>query len=363
MDTEVLDQDEAESTAQERVEEETVDEAALEKSVGENMRKAFASEDDAKEPDDSQSDSEEDAESGDEETPEAKDEVPEDEGTDEEQSETEEEAADPETAPTLPESYVRSLKAYGWTEEDIQKNLKLLGADFITTAAKIHGNRNTEVSSWAAAGRAARERVSPVAEGVRQTSNPIQTILQGLKPIDTAQLKEKYGEDDLIDAVVGPVNATVAALNAVLPQLMQGQQAVQNAEMQTLNRQIDEFFGGDGMKPFTSLYGDGKSELTQEQLDHRNKVLETADALVFGAKAQGRNLTTQEALTASHDLVSSEFKTEAVRAGIRKEAKARSQALVQKPNSRGKRPVGGSPRTMKELEGKVGRKLAEVFGG
>ena len=360
MDTDVLDEEATEQVTQEAVaEEEAASEAALEAKVAGGMKKAFASEvSDAENSDAPDGEDKPDSDEADE----TEDQSETDDGKDgtEEQTDEDEEAVAAKAAPTLPESYIRSLKAYGWTDDEIDANLKSMGASFIATAAKIHGNRNTEMAAWAAAGRAAREKgQAPVNDG----SSPVHPALQGLKPIDAAQLKEKYGEDELVEAVVGPVNATIAAINAVLPQLMQGQQAVQDARMQALDRQIGEFFGGDAMKPFASFYGDGTAEFTPEQLTQRNKVLETADALLFGAKAQGRNLTTEEALVSAHDLVSGEFRTETVRAGIKKETKARSQSMLQRPNSRGKKPSGGRPRTEREMESKVGRKLAEVFGG
>ncbi|KKL89127.1 hypothetical protein LCGC14_1917790, partial [marine sediment metagenome] len=59
------------------------------------------------------------------------------------------------TAPILPSSHRRSLAAYGWSDEEIDQNLEVLGEKFIDVASKLHANRNEEVSAWAQAGRRA----------------------------------------------------------------------------------------------------------------------------------------------------------------------------------------------------------------
>jgi hypothetical protein len=44
-----------------------------------------------------------------------------------------------------------------------------------------------------------------------------------LKPVDAAALKKQYGADELIDAIVGPVNATIEQINKMLPAVQQTQ--------------------------------------------------------------------------------------------------------------------------------------------
>jgi hypothetical protein len=126
------------------------------------------------------------------------------------------------TAPTLPAAYRRSLKAYEWTDEEIDANLKTLGTKFIETAGRIHKNRNVEIADWAERGRQSRTQSAQQ----QQTQAPQQqqsTEATGLKPVDAAALKKQYGADELIDAIVGPVNATIEQINKMLPAVQQTQ--------------------------------------------------------------------------------------------------------------------------------------------
>src|SRR5690606_38981985 len=131
--------------------------------------------------------------------------------------------------------------------------------------------------------------------------------------LDAETLKEKYGDDGLVDEIVGSVNSIIQAVNAIIPSLQQGQQRVVQAQQEALDRLIQGFFSDASMKPYADLYGDGSRQLLPEQIYNRNLVLETADALVAGARQQGRNLTVQEALMMAHDICAADFKEVATR--------------------------------------------------
>lgn len=270
-------------------------------------------------------------------------------------------------APTLPDAYRRSLKAYGWNDDEIDTNLKTLGDKFLDTAQKIHTNRNAEVQQWANAGRQAREQQQQPGGATDPARQPTDdaNLPSSLKPVDSEALKEKYGEDELIAEIVGPVNATIKAINALLPQLEQGVQHSQQNEQQALIREIEGFFTDESLKPYRELYGDSTNgqTLQPEHWDRRNKVLETADALMAGAKLQGRNIDVREALELAHDSVSTEFKETAVRNGIKKEAKKRNRGITNKPSSRGKGGAGetGPVNSRQGLEGRIAQRMKKVF--
>lgn len=363
--------EEQDETTQEGAEEaaEEVDYEALEAKVSENLSAAFGDEDDS-EQDDTEVD--EEPEEGAEESEEESDEedAEESEESDEGEESEEEAAAEPADpdAPTLPEAHRRSLKAYGWNDDEINQNLKALGSSFIQTAEKIHSNRNAELSQWAAAGRQKREQEGGeqgTTDGQQSTQQAQQGLPGELKPVDAAKLKEQYGDDDLIDAIVGPVNAAIQSINSTLPQLQQGTQQAQQANTQAVTQQVDEFFGDESVKPYKSLYGDNTEEVTEEQLTNRNKVLDTAYDLMVGANVvHGRQMNVKEALQHAHEIVSKDFKTNAVRDGLKKQAKQRNKGIVNKPSSRKggeSRGKPGKPRTRRELENKVASKLGEAF--
>lgn len=348
-------------TAETQVEQ-TFDREALELKVSEGMAAVFGDEAEDDEADGTPEPSADETQSGSEGEP-ASDTEEDDEETETEESQEEPEAAaeSDDTAPTLPDAYRRSLKAYDWTDEDIDANLKALGHKFIETAQRIHANRNAEVAQWAAAGRAARnqQQQQPPATGqAAPASGP-----QALQPVDVTKLKEQYGDDELIDAIVNPVNAAIEQINAIVPQIQHSQQAAQMAELEALGRQVEAFFTGDDLKPYREIYGDASKTLAPQQIEARNKVLELADALVIGMKLQGRKVSLSEALTLAHDSVAGEFKVKQAKAEIKGALKKREKGITLKPGNKKPAAREGVVRTRSDLERKVAQGLRGVFGG
>lgn len=239
-----------------------------------------------------------------------------------------------EAAPTLPDAYVRSLKSRGWTDETIASDYQKLGVGFLDFAERTHRSRNEETAQMAAMGRKARDENAPTQPQQRQQQ--IAETPSGLKPIDAAKLKEKYGEDEtMIDEIVGPVNAAIEHINKILPAVQQTQQRSQQAESEMLGQRVNEFFAGKELEPYKEVYGNpATATLSGEHVAARNKVLELADALLVGAKLQRRDLSLGEAMQMAHDAVSGDFKEQAVRTTIKKELKQRNQSITLKPTAR-----------------------------
>lgn len=354
--------------------EEKFDRTALEASVADRLAATFAGETDETPADETEETSAEETQETQEEVSDNADGA-EDEATSDNDTETEEDgaAATPPAntgskAPTLPDAYRRSLKAYDWTDEEIDANLKTLGASFIATAQKIHTNRNTELAAWAAQGRAARQQQQNGQQQEQETEQPAARTSKpaaskkALKPIDTAKLKEHYGDDELIDALAGQINPVIEQINEILPRIEATQRKSTEAELDKLGRVVEDFFASDEIKPYTEFYGDGKKQFTDEQLQARNKVLETADALALGAKMQGRNLSVVEAMQLAHDSVSSTYKVKAARDGIAKSLKQRNKGITLKPGNKGSAKDTGVIKTRDDLEKKVKASLNKVFG-
>lgn len=355
LDQEALAQQEAEA------------EAELQKKVSAGLARAFSDDDE----DDAEDQSEEDEGSEGTETEDDSEEDESEEPGESEEGEAEEDdgeaAAD--GAPTLPEAHRRSLKAYGWQDEDIDQNLKLLGDQFLKTAERLHENRNTELSQWAAAGRQQREQSDPNSRSgsTEQPANPQNqqppkddSLGQQMKPVDIEGLKKKYGDDELIDEIAGPVNAMIASINSVLPQIQQGQQAAQQAEVAQARQTVERFFTADELKPYAEFYGSDEAGLSQEQVQAREKVLESAYDLMIGAETlHNRRLPMDEALSLAHEIVAKDFKATAIRKSLKKEAKVRNRAISQRPSSR--RSPNAGPSSEEELERKVSKGLKNAF--
>ena len=261
--------------------------------------------------------------------------------------------------PTLPDSYIRSLKAGGWTDEKIALNLRVMGKDFIDTAATIHSSRNHEVGLWAEAGRQAREQQQQQSQRApaQQTAMPGTGVLPLL---NVEELKKEYGDDALITRVVAPMNAVIEQMNRMLPAVQETQRRANQAEQDMLFQQIDGFFGSKGMAAYKDVYGDNGAVLKEEHFTARNKVLEMADALVVGASLQHRKLSSADALQMAHDSVSSGFKKQEARAEIKQQLTKRAAGVTLKPSSRNSSKRSGGGLTHEELVKKVSAGLAAM---
>lgn len=254
-------------------------------------------------------------------------------------------------APTLPAAYVRSLKAYEWTDEEIAEAAK--NPSFITTAAKLHQTRTKEVAEWAKLGRTAKEQQQPKTPETQPASTPAV-----LKPVDVKALKAKYGDESLIDELAGPVNAAIEQMQQMLPIVQQTQSRAQQAQLESLGRQVEAFFTAKDMEPYKETYGTAKP--TEAQLAARTKVLEFADALVGGARQQGRQLSFDEALTMAHDATSGETKIQTARKQIASQLQTRQRSITMKPGARGTNVI--KPGSRSELEKRVKTGLASLLG-
>lgn len=276
----------------------------------------------------------------------------------EEQNEQIEAVADP-SAPTLPAAVRRSLKAYEWTDEEIDQNLKVMGPSFIATAQKLHNTRNQETAKWAEIGRSQRQQTQQTAAEQPKDEERGKPIAK----LDAAALKEHYGDDALIDKILGPVNAAIDRINnEIMPTVQHTQQAAQQAEQRALFNHIEGFFGSKDMKGYTDLYGKVEDPtFSKEHLNARNKVLELADALISGAAKQGRNLNLNEALTLSHDMVSGGHKEKAAKQQLQASLQKRERGISLKPGSKIQQPSANGKKDRSEIEKTVGKRLAAVF--
>ena len=281
------------------------------------------------------------------------------------------EGAAPKSGPTLPDAYRRSLKAYGWEDEEIDRNFEALGDSFLKTAERIHANRNDELAKWAEAGRKAREDQSgqqpPESkdkgwQGEQEAAKQAAAGLSEIKPVDADELKKEYGEDTLIDAIVGPVNATIKAVNNLIPKLKESAQVADQTQTDQVKREVDGFFGDKALEPYREVYGDDTKGLSSEQIQHRNQVLDTAYNLMVGANVlHGRKLSIREALDQAHSVVAAPHAEKAAKNQVAKQAKQRNRAISQKPRRRGKGGDGGEPQSRDELENKVAKRLRDAF--
>ena len=278
-------------------------------------------------------------------------------------------AAEPSVAPapvvpsTLPAAYVRTAKARGWEDKEIADFAKATPELALKTFERMHESRTQEIKEWAELGRKTRQ--TPGAPTAASVTAPVVVSPAApavLAPIDIKAMTEKFGNQELIEALAGPVNAAIAAMTPLVQGATRAQEQARSTARENLGKTVQDFFTGSEMKPYADAYGTKVADLTSAQIDQRQKVLETADALIAGAAFQGRQLTVQDALTLAHDSVSSGLKTNIVREQLKTSVTKRQHQITLKPTNVGRAAAGGPPRSKQELLGRTEDRLAKAFG-
>lgn len=266
------------------------------------------------------------------------------------------------TDPTLPAAIRRSLKAYQWTDEEIDEAFGRDPDGFLPMASKIHSTRVQEMQNWAALGRQQREEAD--AGPADSDPTPPATAFPdgGLGRIDFDKLAADSGFDkETLVKAFGPVATTIDAINAILPALNDGVQTVQRNKQAELARQIDQFFQSTDMVPYTEFYGKSWDNADNDQIGHRNKVLELADHMIVGAAHHGRSLSPFEAMELAHHTVSSEVTGTAIRKQIAEQVGHRRKGVSLKPTSKTAPPSSG-PMARDQILSNAAQRLNAIFG-
>jgi hypothetical protein len=261
--------------------------------------------------------------------------------------------------PTLPAAYVRSAKARGWTDKEITDFLQMDSDKALQTFERMHTSRSQEIQEWAELGRKVRQAPATTAMPTPGPSAPATPA--GLAPINIDEMVAKFGNEDLIRELAGPVNAAIAALAPIVQGATAAQAQAKQVAQEQLAKTVETFFTDSNMASYAEAYGKAGS-LTPAQIETRQKVLETADALIAGAAFQGRTLSVQDALVLAHDAASSGIKETVIRDKIRKDVKKRNAALTLKPTAQGRDNPGAAPRSRDELVSRTEDRLAKAFG-
>ena len=246
----------------------------------------------------------------------------------------------------IPDAYYRAALHQKWTPDEI-KGLYEQNPDLaVKTFKKLYDDTNKLTSEFAQLGRAKLkqkpEEAPPAATG----------------ELDLKELKDQYGEDS---AIVKTVAALMQRQQPVQP-VQPTQPPVQAGSDAGTRKLIDNFFGADQMKLYDDFYGKGidPMKLTQEQLQRRRRVLQTADEIMVGAEALGRTIVEEEALEAAHLQISEPVREQVIRKGILASVQKRSKGLTLQPGSRQQvKPEGGRV-TEPELVGKTEDRLAKL---
>lgn len=210
----------------------------------------------------------------------------------------------------LPDAYRRAAIHQEWTAEEVDAFYKRDPVLALKTFEKIHSSTNAISRQLADLGQPVV--TPPKTEPVKASPEPTQS------EIDLSELEKEYADDPILDIVkklVTQNRTTQSELAELKARSVPSTQTGHTAEQTALRTTIDTFFEDNTLMP-AEYYGSDKhdwNDLTPNQLKHRDQVLVTADQMIAGATAQGRELDNATALGQAHLLESaSSIKTSVV---------------------------------------------------
>jgi len=224
----------------------------------------------------------------------------------------------------LPSGHRRAALARGYTNEEIEHYLEIKPDEAVARFRDIFDDWQKENARWSERGRqlaAVDQRTSEKSKDEGKTQETSTT----LPHYDTKALIEEHGNEDLINALVGPLNAVIDRVNDAAGKLSKSEGFLRETEENALTDATQEFLKSDEMKSFRNKYGTEIKDLTEEQVKSRLELFGQADIIVAGARDHGVDITVQDALERAHILVSQGTRDEAIRQDIRDSMKKRTK--------------------------------------
>lgn len=261
------------------------------------------------------------------------------------------------TPSAISDAHRRSAVAKGWTDEQIDEALTVNPEAAGRMFEQLHTSRIAEINSYADRGRLIQQQVAAPEPKVS-----VPTTTPAIAALDVDTLAEKYGNEEMLAEIVGPINAVIASLQPLIQTAEQTRKTSEQDQIRALETKVDEFFSDKKMEPYAEFYGTGDwASLSGDQRKQREAVLVTADALATGAWAQGRNVSQADALLWAHDAQTSHLQTKTIRDNLRKSLEKRDASITMKPSSRGDGPTDGRPLTKERIEQQAAERLKKLF--
>lgn len=246
--------------------------------------------------------------------------VEEEEGTVEEKAEADERKA-------VLDEFDANLKAVAkdlgkWSQQDIEDFIVASPALAKITFSRMQDGYNA-LSQQYARGQAAPV-VAPqqnVATGVNTST--LDTLLADPKKL--AELQEVAGKE-LTEGFIKPILAERA-------RQIEDRAFIDGLRKESFVRDINDTFTAFGGQGFQDFYGKN-GEVGEKQSQNRFAVGQLADQIMAGAKLQNVTMTTREALSRAHLVVTADQTATKARAAVRKEVTTRRNAITARPTAR-----------------------------
>ena len=281
-----------------------------------------------------------------------------------------------EALPTLPNAYKRAAIHQEWTQEEIDEFYNADPEKALKTFAKLHDSNNRLSMKFSEFGNI---RAQQEAEAQRfkdeQVTKP-EPVYQPkpTPPVDMNELRRQYGNDPVVD-IIQKLADQIADMKPVEKQPVRElqpdpvyqpyvkPQIDQNAAFRTL----DNFFGSEDVKPYTSFYGSDSdwNKLSPGEFANRREVVQLAGSIVAGAEMKGDPMSDEMALEKAHLIVSQPYLEKAIVADIHTQLEKRAKSMTIRTSANklvaGTENKTGSDFTPAERESRAQQRLDKIF--
>ena len=259
---------------------------------------------------------------------------------------------DPPEAADIPDGHIRAAKGQGWSDEDIAAEVEAdpdrarrLFQNAYETANKITRQFSAIGRAQANATRKATEEPAPEIKDFI-TADEITKITDGDEP--TAAVLRAMNQRIREQATENAKRSTVSASNA---EFAKSDQVAATARANTTAdanamQAVNEFFDAGDMESYADFYGvvdthQDWDDITPRQKGHRIEVLQIADQLKVGKASQSIEISTVQALSDAHLLVTESIRETNTISKIKKSLKKRTKTLRPSDSKRSATSVAG----------------------
>lgn len=238
------------------------------------------------------------------------------------QTNTEDEKEKEDDSSILPAGHRRAALARGWTNEEIDHYLEIKPDEAATRLGEVFDDWQRENSRWSERGRqlvGAEQKASEDEKGETKETPKV------LSHYDAKALIEEHGNEDLVNALINPLNAVIDQVNAATEKLSKSEKFLQGTTENALLSTTQDFLKSKEMEPYRETYGVEIKDVTDAQMENRLKLFAEADIIVAGAIAHGREITVPDALERAFAIVSQGTRDEGIRQTIRNSMKKRTK--------------------------------------
>lgn len=273
--------------------------------------------------------------------------------------------------PQLTDGYYRAAIHRGWKPEEIDELYKANPELCTRTLGNIYEALKRSNNEFAQLGRSHKNRKVEEAAVETTLSEKVEyekidySSLEDIDPSALAIIKSMDKQGEKLFNQVQEFQQTKPAQNTEQPSGY-AESRVEQQEVAAIQQQIEGFFKGDEIKPYSDFYGElEKDAATWDNLEPGQKanrwaVIEMMDDMMVGARMNNRDMKIGEAMQLAHLNISENQRVKVIREEIKADVVKRNKSLSLKPASADRTVVPSKPGDMKELVATTAERLSKL---